>query len=197
MYEVLKRGRIHNLAIECQLELFNKMVKPILLYGSEVWGFCKNIQCIERVQLRFCKLLLKLKSSTPNYMIYGELGIFPIQLDIKLKMIAFWTRLLSGKDSKLSYLSYQLLYKLSVDNHFESPWLKFLRNVFDDTGFSYIWTTQLFPSSDWLIPSIKMRLHDQFRQEWHSLMLNSPKSINYRLFKETFQFECFFKYIGR
>jgi hypothetical protein len=39
MFEVLKRGRTHNLSIECQLELFNKMVKPILLYGSEIWGF--------------------------------------------------------------------------------------------------------------------------------------------------------------
>jgi hypothetical protein len=44
MFEVLKRGRTHNnnLSIECQLELFNKMVKPILLYGSEIWGFNKK-----------------------------------------------------------------------------------------------------------------------------------------------------------
>ena len=34
MYEVLKRGRIHNLAIECQLELFNKMEN---LAHSFVW----------------------------------------------------------------------------------------------------------------------------------------------------------------
>jgi hypothetical protein len=39
------------------------MVKPILLYGSEIWGFSKNIQGLEKVQLRFCKLLLKLKTS--------------------------------------------------------------------------------------------------------------------------------------
>jgi hypothetical protein len=46
------------------------MVKPILLYGSEIWGFSKNIQYLEKVQLRFCKLLLKLKTSTPSYMIW-------------------------------------------------------------------------------------------------------------------------------
>jgi hypothetical protein len=76
MFEILKRGRTHNLSMECQLELFNKMVKPILLYGSEIWGFSKNIQYLERIQLRFCKLLLKLKTSAPNYMIYGELDCF-------------------------------------------------------------------------------------------------------------------------
>jgi hypothetical protein len=50
MYEVLKRGRTHNLSVECQLELFDKMVKPILLYGLEIWGFSKNIDCLEKIQ---------------------------------------------------------------------------------------------------------------------------------------------------
>jgi hypothetical protein len=63
------------------------MVKPILFYGSEIWGYCKNIDCLEKIQLQFCKLLLKLKSSTPNYMIYGELGRFPIEIDIKHKEV--------------------------------------------------------------------------------------------------------------
>jgi hypothetical protein len=37
------------------------MVKPILLYGCEVWGFSNN-DIIEKVHLKFCKLLLHLKS---------------------------------------------------------------------------------------------------------------------------------------
>jgi hypothetical protein len=28
----------HNLSIECLLDLPDKIVKPILLYGCEVWG---------------------------------------------------------------------------------------------------------------------------------------------------------------
>jgi hypothetical protein len=35
----------------------------------------KNNQCLEKVQLRFCQLSLKLNTSTPRYMIYGELGV--------------------------------------------------------------------------------------------------------------------------
>jgi predicted DNA-binding protein YlxM (UPF0122 family) len=41
MYEVLKRGRTHILSLESQLELFDNMVKPILLYGSEIWDLVK------------------------------------------------------------------------------------------------------------------------------------------------------------
>jgi hypothetical protein len=104
MYEGLKRGRTHNLSVEYQLELFYKMVKPMLLYGLEIWGFSKNIDCLEKIQLSFCKLLLRLKSSTPNYMIYGELGRFPIEIYVKIKMVSFWAILLLGKETKLSYL---------------------------------------------------------------------------------------------
>ena len=41
MYAVLKKGCLHNLSIKCQYDLFDdKIVKPILLYGSgEIWGF--------------------------------------------------------------------------------------------------------------------------------------------------------------
>jgi hypothetical protein len=63
MYEVLKKGRKHNLSISCQLDLFDKLVKPILLYGCEVWGFGNN-EILELVQLKFCKRLLHLKTTT-------------------------------------------------------------------------------------------------------------------------------------
>ena len=65
MHEILKRGKFHNLSISCQLDLFDKVVKPILLYGCELWGL-SNCNIIERVHLKYCKLLLNLKSSTPN-----------------------------------------------------------------------------------------------------------------------------------
>ena len=56
MYEVLRKGRIHNVSIKCQLDLLDKIVKPILLYGYDIWGLGKN-DIIKRVHLKFCKLL--------------------------------------------------------------------------------------------------------------------------------------------
>jgi hypothetical protein len=41
-------GRKHGLSVKIQLDLFDKMVKPILLYGCEVWGFSNN-DIIEKV----------------------------------------------------------------------------------------------------------------------------------------------------
>ena len=89
MYEVLKKGRLHNLSIKSQYDLFDKIVKPFLLYGCEIWGL-GNIDIIERVHLKFCKLILNLKKSTPIFMIYGELGIYLMSVYIELRMINFW-----------------------------------------------------------------------------------------------------------
>ena len=94
MYEVLKRGRLPS--ITCQLELFDSMVKPIILYGCETWGF-RNNEIIDRLHLKLCKLYLK--TSTPDYMVYCELGRYPIGIDIKVRMIKLWCKIIIGKQS--------------------------------------------------------------------------------------------------
>ncbi|MCW4345840.1 MAG: reverse transcriptase family protein [Candidatus Thiodiazotropha endolucinida] len=56
-----------------RLELFDKLVTPILNYGCQVWGF-SQANAIERVHLQFCKRLLGVKKTTQNDFVYGELG---------------------------------------------------------------------------------------------------------------------------
>ena len=103
MFDVLKKGRLHNLSIKCQLDLFDKMVLPFLLYGSEVWGY-GNYEILERVHLKFCKLLLRIKSSTLNFMVYGELGRYPLDIIINTRIITFWAKLLQEGENKFHSL---------------------------------------------------------------------------------------------
>ena len=51
------------------LNLFDKLILPILNYGSDVWDFSKA-KTIERVHLQFCKHLLGVKIQTQNNFIY-------------------------------------------------------------------------------------------------------------------------------
>ena len=191
MYEVLKLGRLHCLSIKTQLDLFDKMVVPCLLYGSEIWGFGKN-DIIERVHLRFCKLLLQLKTTTPSYMIYGELGRFPLDIYIKTRMVSFWTKLVEGKTSKLSTIVYKLCYHLNLVNSMNLPWITSIQNVLDMCGLSYVWNTQTFINKDWIVKAVKLSLKDQFRQNWHSEIENSPKALCYRLYKQNVELENYF-----
>ena len=55
---------------------FSKSVTPILLYGCEIWDY-ENVDIIERIDLKFCKVLLCVRKSTVNYLVYGELLEIP------------------------------------------------------------------------------------------------------------------------
>ena len=52
---------------------------------------------LKKIHLKFCKILLNLKTSTPSYMVYGELGRYPIYIDIKIRTVCYWARLIIGK----------------------------------------------------------------------------------------------------
>ena len=65
MFSVYKRCRVLQLPVDLQFDLFDKMVLPIMLYGCEVWGY-ENVNIMETLHLKFCKMVLKLKKSTPN-----------------------------------------------------------------------------------------------------------------------------------
>ena len=191
MYEVLRKGRQLNMSIQCHVDLFNKIVKPILLYGCEVWGF-SNTDALEKVQLKFYKLLLGLKSTTNSSMIYGELGIYPVNLDIKLRMVSYWARILHGKDNKLSSILYKLMMKIRNDNNEISKWMRFIHDILNECGITFIWTQQNFLSEQWLNLTVKTMLQDQYKQTWCSNVFHSPKTINYRIYKTE---HCFEKYL--
>ena len=81
---MLKKCRSLGLPIDLQLKMFHTMVAPILLYGCEIWGF-ENIDVIESLFLQFYKIILGVKKSTPNCILYGELGRFPIEVFVKIE----------------------------------------------------------------------------------------------------------------
>ena len=56
MFSVLKSSRELELPIDLQLELFDSLVLPILLYGCEIWGF-ENIEILEKLDLFFLNIL--------------------------------------------------------------------------------------------------------------------------------------------
>ena len=71
MFSALRKSRKLQLPIDLQLQHFG-MVVPILLYGSEVTGF-ENSEVLERLSTQFYKIILNVKKTTPNVMLFGEL----------------------------------------------------------------------------------------------------------------------------
>ena len=164
MYEVLSKGRSLNLSVCCQYDLFEKIVKPILLYGCEVWGL-SNTYILERVHLKFCKLLLNLKKSTPSFMVYGELGAFPLDVFIKQRIVNYWSRILQAKENKYTNVLYRIMYVKFQNEDFRCPWLKFVKNILDNCGLSNVWYFQGYFDSTWVSNNVKRILCDQFVQK--------------------------------
>ncbi len=103
--ELVKKGKRAMFALKQNINIFNGasprlmtrlfdvLIKPILLYGSEVWGLMDlSLQAtsldnlltqdinptIEKLHLRFCKQTLGIKLSSSNNATLAELGRYPL-----------------------------------------------------------------------------------------------------------------------
>ena len=115
MFALLKQSKRLSLPLDIIMKLFDVLVKPVVLYGAEVWG-SENCDILDRLQLRFFKYLLSVNKFTCSMMVYGELGATPLDVDIRSRMLTYWARLCLGDESKFSSMVYSLLYKLD-DNY--------------------------------------------------------------------------------
>lgn len=187
--------RISNLdlPIDLILKLFDNTIIPILTYSSEIWGYEDN-KILERVHCEFLRKISHLKKSTPLYMLYAEFGRHPIDITIKTRMIGFWNRLITGKQSKLSYKIYK--YMLSIPN-FESNWIKKVKNILMQVGRYDLWLNQNNISSITLKNQVKQILLDQNTQNWHESMQNSSKGQTYSLLKSNIKLENYLLRLNR
>jgi hypothetical protein len=110
------------------------------LYGSEVWGVGKNDN-IEKVHLQFLKRILGVRVTTPNCLVYGELGRYPLDINIKCRMLCFWSRLMTTE--KLSSKIYKLLLKLYANEKSQTLYVKNIQTILDNIGLSFIFRNQI------------------------------------------------------
>ena len=152
---------------------------------------CNYVVCVRRGFL-FVKIILNLKKSTPSYMIYGELGIYPLEVDIKTRIISFWSKLLDFDSNKLSSMVYQVNKCLFDNKKCKPPWLEQVKNLIEKNGFGNIWTAPQQVHKKWFCLAFKQKLKDTFLQNWESLLSKSSSGTNYRIFKTEFGISNFF-----
>ena len=167
MFAHLRRGRQLQLPVDNMIHLFDTLVKPILLYGSEIWAY-EGAEILEKLYLGFCKYILLENRTTCSNMVYGELDEYPLILSARKIMVRFWANICQDTEKpKISNLMYKLLYKFSLKNVYKSPWLNCVKTILQDCGFPGIWGSQVIScSKEYFKQQIKQRLLDQLRQNW-------------------------------
>ena len=83
---------------EVFFKLFDAQIVPTLLYAAEIWGY-RNYEQIERVHLFACKTFLHVRNKTPNDVVYGELGRYPLFITATVRFIKYWLKLLMQPDN--------------------------------------------------------------------------------------------------
>lgn len=143
------------------------------------------MKIIEQIHLKFCKRILKVRNSTPNFMVYGELCTFPLEIRIKLRMISFWVKLVQN-EKKLSSILYRLMISLRINYDYDFKWIRYVESIFNETAIGFIFTSQFTYYDKTLVRQI---LFDKFIQKWFSDMSNASRGQFYSIFKKTFSME--------
>ena len=121
------------------LHIFNHTIKPILLYGAEVWVidlaklpqpykdldfyFERKLEDnpLAHLELKFYKRLLNVKRTTATLAIRGELGIHPITIEAIGRSLKYLNTI-NQKEGKLVFLALQENMALSQANPKLNTW---------------------------------------------------------------------------
>ena len=124
-----------------RLELFDKLLAPVMNYSAEVWRFCKADK-IETVHLQFCKRLPGVKQCPQNDFIYGELGRTSFQTKRYLMIIKYWLKIVLCPENRLIKIIYNMMLNdMESMPHIEN-WAKLVKQLLGCLGFNEVWVAQ-------------------------------------------------------
>jgi hypothetical protein len=165
------------------LKLFDSLIKPILLYGSEVWGpqINQTNNKIAKFVNKFYKTVLGLPRYTSTAGIHIELGRFSIDVNVHASMLNYWTRLIALPSNRLVSQCYWSLFDNPNTN---DPWLKSVKDIIFSTGQYYVWHNQkdigaIGPKGSKINLSYMLQnLKDQFIHK-SSMKIDSENKLTY------------------
>ena len=163
--------------IDTKLHLFDAVIKPILLYGCEVWGY-ENMEQIEVFHRYFLRRVLRVRKNAPKAMVYGELGEKELKYTVWKRMATFWKNLTNEGNSLAG-----LIYLMINDNDHENKWLLGVKNIIVNCGIPMVNTYINFVSDYEFKKYIKRKCEDLATQSWYSMLSTNSLCDCYMEFK--------------
>jgi hypothetical protein len=167
------------------IKMFDTHILPILDYNSEIWFSNKEIDVLERIQLKFLKNLLGVRNQTSSVAVLADTGRFPLIYRQQTSAIKYWDRLKSENCPLLLHNCYEI--QLSLYHKNLPCWLTRLHKI----------TSKLNINSDEIPASIITKLYEQA----HSKIIMDindngkyPKLRTYKLFKGELRLESYLNY---
>ena len=114
-------------------------------------------------------------------MIYGELGRYPLSINLILKSIRFWLRILKMPHNRLPYKSYKMLIHLHERN--KNTWASAICSFLYKHGFQEVWENQGVANERCFLQTLRSVLILNFKAEWLSDTADKERFHFYRTFK--------------
>ena len=161
-------------------KLFDTVVKPILCYGAEIWGY-NYCDKIEQVHSRFCKQYCNLSYNAADVFALGECGRVPIAITYMTRCLKYWIRLLHMERHRYPKQCYEML--KSLDSIGRVTWATHIKSLLFTYGFGYVWISQTVGRPETLIHLFQQRIKDSLMQNWYGKISEMSKAEHYKNFK--------------
>ena len=169
--------------VDDTIGLFDSLVRPILLYGSDFWGCLKlpHNNPIENLHMHFCRQILGVQKNTSTKGVLLELGRTPLVHEARRLSIKNWERIRNQDGNILVTKSYE---NSCSDN---LPWNELIKKLISEHGMMYKLSEN---STTNIHNAIDNRAKDHFVQEsFCEIAKPDSKLRTYSLIKNTFQRE--------
>ena len=176
--------KINDVQRKVILRLFDSQIQPLLLYGSEVWGV-NDCETVEAAHLFMLKRILNVSNRTPNTLVYGELGRYPMHIIATVKAVKYWLKLLKMPSHRYPRMAYDMM--ISKDQNLQN-WASKIKNVLYTCGYEEAWLSQNVSDEGQLVCTLRQKLIDRFNQQWEERLTNN-RFTTYLLFKKARYFE--------
>lgn len=182
------KSKCGDIPIEICLDIFNKSVAPILLYGCELWGYTYRTE-IEQFQAKVLKIVLNVPKNAPHCAVLGECGQKPLSVLYMTRCIKFWLRLVQTDEHRYNHSCYQRLFQLC--NNGKETWAYHIKELLFKYGFGHVWVCQGVGNPELFVYEFKQRVADITIQEWNAMLTGTSKLSSYCTYKSLLEPELY------
>ena len=134
-----------------------------------------------------------MKTSTPSCFVYGELGVLPMIVERKIRVVKFWLKIIRSLNMNENYV--QKVYKELIEVNDKYPesvtWVSQVKNMLETCGMGFAWRNQFVFNEEQFLKIFKQRTIDMFLQEWGAQVNMTSDNRLFKNLKRSFHCESY------
>jgi hypothetical protein len=204
MYSIIRNINKHYACrFDILLELFDKMVLPIALYNSEVWGtnllpsnknnndfydikfLSRHIG--EKLHIKYLKLILGINQKSTNWGVLGETGRFPIVINVMSSIIKYLFHL---HENPSNIVTSALATNINLANMGHNTWFRYAERILRFVNLEHLLYTVDEREINVQLRKLKNIFRYKFKDKWAEFRTQSQSGSKLELFvslKEEFE----------